>query len=75
MISVLVIHTPDVSGRCASAATVRRPYLYSLHFSQISCVNARFPQIPRSAQSVVPEKPVSLTKSEILFFYAGEPRR
>jgi len=57
-----VIHTP--SGRCASVATVRRPYLYALHFSQVSCVNARFPGIPRSAQSVNLEKPVRLTKSE-----------
>jgi len=54
---------------------MRRPYLYDLHLSQISCVNARLPPIPQSGQSVVPDEPVSLTKSEILFFHAGGPRR
>jgi len=63
MISALVIHAPQVRGGCPSVAKVRRPYWYHLHFSQISCVNARFPRIPQSARSVVPEKPVSLTKA------------
>jgi len=58
-----VIHAP--SGRCASVATVRRPHLYDLHLSQISCVNARFRPIPQSARSVALEKPVRLTESEL----------
>jgi len=63
MISVFVIHA--TGGRCASVATVRRPYLYDLQLSQISCVNARFPPIPQSAQSVGLEEAIRLTKSEI----------
>jgi len=62
MVSALVIPTP--SGLRASVATVRRPNRYDLHFSRISCVNARFHPIPQSLRSVLPEKPASLTKSE-----------
>ncbi len=65
MISVFVIQTPDVSGQCASVATLRRLYLYDLHLSQFSCVNVRFAPIPQSARSVKQEKPVTLTKSEL----------
>ncbi len=63
MISVLVIHQP--SGQCASIATMRRPYPYDIHFSQISCVNALFHPIPQSAQSISLEKPVLLTNFEL----------
>jgi hypothetical protein len=34
-----------------------------LHFREVSCIYARFRQVPRSAQSVSLEKPVSLCAS------------
>jgi hypothetical protein len=61
MISVFLVHT--LSGQCASVATARRPYRYDLHFSQVSCVNARFPPISQSAQSVSLEKAIRLTNA------------
>ena len=64
MISVLVIHAPKVSGRCAWVATVRWPYGYNLHFSQFSCINARIHPISQSTQSVRPEKAVCLTSCD-----------
>jgi hypothetical protein len=60
MISIAVI--PALVGEVHRLQRYSAPMGYYLHFRDFSCINTPIRQVPRSAQSVILEKPVSVAK-------------